>query len=121
VSEFSRYLGMAPTLRCRSSRELPHIEPDRLVSVAGLVVGRQRPQTASGVTFVTLEDEFGMINVVVWRDVAERQRQVFLQSQLLRIDGHLEMADGIHHVIAGRLTDLSGLLAGLDVRSRDFQ
>ncbi|WP_313309756.1 error-prone DNA polymerase [Stutzerimonas nitrititolerans] len=109
------------TLRCRSSRQLLHIEPDRLVSVAGLVVGRQRPQTASGVTFVTLEDEFGMINVVVWRDVAERQRQVFLQSQLLRIDGHLEIADGIRHVIAGRLTDLSALLAGLDVRSRDFQ
>ncbi|EME01871.1 error-prone DNA polymerase [Stutzerimonas stutzeri NF13] len=108
-------------LRCRSSRKLLEMEPDRLVSVAGLVIGRQRPQTASGVIFVTLEDEFGMINVVVWKDLAERQRRVLLQSRLLRVDGHLEMADGVRHVIAGRLTDLTALLTGLDVRSRDFQ
>jgi len=108
-------------LRCRSSRELLEMEPDRLISVAGLVIGRQRPQTASGVIFVTLEDEFGMVNVVVWKDLAERQRRVLLQSRLLRVDGHLEMADGVRHVIAGRLTDLTALLTGLDVRSRDFQ
>ena len=107
--------------RCRSSRELADIEHGRLVSVAGLVIGRQRPQTASGVIFVTLEDEFGMINVVVWRDLAERQRRVLLQSQLLRVDGHLESASGVRHVIAGRLSDLSQLLTGLDVSSRDFQ
>ncbi|AHL75112.1 DNA polymerase [Stutzerimonas stutzeri] len=107
--------------RCRSSRELATIEHGRPVSVAGLVIGRQRPQTASGVIFVTLEDEFGMINVVVWRDLAERQRRVLIQSQLLRIDGHLESANGVRHVIAGRLSDLTPLLTGLDVRSRDFQ
>ena len=106
-------------LRCRSSRDLIQIEPDRLVSVTGLVIGRQRPQTASGVNFVTLEDEFGLINVVVWRDLAERQRRVFLQAHLLRIDGHLEVADGVRHVIAGRLTDLTAL-TGLDLRSKDF-
>jgi error-prone DNA polymerase len=107
--------------RCRSSRELATVEHGRLVSVAGLVIGRQRPQTASGVIFVTLEDEFGMINVVVWRDLADRQRRVLAQSQLLRIDGHLESSSGVRHVIAGRLTDLTPLLTGLDVRSRDFQ
>ncbi|EWC39641.1 error-prone DNA polymerase [Stutzerimonas stutzeri] len=107
--------------RCRSSRELTGFEHRRLVSVAGLVIGRQRPQTASGVIFVTLEDEFGMINVVVWHDLAERQRRVLVQSQMLRIDGYLEMAEGVRHVIAGRLTDLTPLLIGLDVRSRDFQ
>lgn len=107
--------------RCRSSRELADAEPGRLVSVAGLVIGRQRPQTASGVVFVTLEDEFGLINVVVWQHLAERQRPVLLQSQLLQVDGHLESAHGVRHVIAGRLRDLSALLAGLDVRSRDFQ
>ena len=107
--------------RCRSSRELAEMEHGRMVSVAGLVIGRQRPQTASGVIFVTLEDEFGMINVVVWRDLAERQRRVLIQSQLLRIDGHLESASGVRHVIAGRLSDLTPLLTGLDVRSRDFQ
>ncbi len=107
--------------RCRSSRELVDAEPGRPVSVAGLVIGRQRPQTASGVVFVTLEDEFGLINVVVWQHLAERQRPVLLQSQLLQVDGHLESAHGVRHVIAGRLRDLSALLAGLDVRSRDFQ
>ncbi|MCQ4317188.1 error-prone DNA polymerase [Stutzerimonas zhaodongensis] len=108
-------------LRCRSSRELADVEHGRLVSVAGLVIGRQRPQTASGVIFVTLEDEFGMINVIVWRDLAERYRRVLLQSQLLRIDGHLESSSGVRHVIAGRLRDLTSMLTGLDVRSRDFQ
>ncbi|MUT69451.1 error-prone DNA polymerase [Stutzerimonas frequens] len=107
--------------RCRSSRELATIEHGRPVSVAGLVIGRQRPQTASGVIFVTLEDEFGMVNVVVWRDLAERQRRPLIQSQLLRVDGHLESASGVRHLIAGRLSDLTPLLTGLDVRSRDFQ
>ena len=107
--------------RCCSSRELAEVEPGRPVSVAGLVIGRQRPQTASGVIFVTLEDEFGLVNVVVWHDLAERQRRVLVQSQMLRIDGHLEAADSVRHVIAGRLSDLTPWLTGLDVRSRDFQ
>lgn len=106
--------------RCRSSRELQTVEHGRPVSVAGLVIGRQRPQTASGVIFVTLEDEFGLVNVVVWHDLAERQRRVLVQSQMLRIDGHLEAEDGVRHVIAGRLTDMTELLTGLDIRSRDF-
>ena len=113
--------GELATRRCRSSRELPDIGHDRPISVAGLVVGRQRPQTAAGVTFVTLEDEYGMINVVVWRDLAERQRRVLLEAQLLQVDGHLEEATEVRHVIAGRLQDLTPLLAGLAVRSRDFQ
>ena len=113
--------GQLREQRCRSSRELANIEPGRPVSVAGLVIGRQRPQTASGVIFVTLEDEFGLVNVVVWHDLAERQRRVLVQSQMLRIDGHLEAADGVRHVIAGRLTDLTPLLTGLDIRSRDFR
>lgn len=113
--------GQLKAQRCRSSRELVDAEPGRPVSVAGLVTGRQRPQTASGVIFVTLEDEFGLVNVVVWHDLAERQRRVLVQSQMLRIDGYLEAADGVRHVIAGRLTDLTPLLTGLDVRSRDFR
>ena len=81
---------------------------------------RQRPQTASGVTFVTLEDEDGLVNVVVWREVAERQRRVLLESRLLRVDGPLGAVDGVQHLIAARLTDLSELLGPLDSRSRDF-
>ncbi|WOE77387.1 error-prone DNA polymerase [Pseudomonas protegens] len=107
--------------RCRSSRELLEVEHGRSVSVAGLVTGRQRPGTASGVTFVTLEDEFGNVNVVVWRDLAERQRRVLVGSQLLKVDGTLETEGEVRHLIAGRLTDLSPLLDGISVRSRDFR
>ncbi|MDN5515716.1 MAG: error-prone DNA polymerase [Pseudomonas sp.] len=106
--------------RCRSSDDLQAIEHGRPVSIAGMVIGRQRPQTASGVIFVTLEDEFGLVNVVVWHDLAERQRRGLVQSQMLQIDGHLETVDGVRHVIAGRLTDMTTLLTGLDIRSRDF-
>jgi len=107
--------------RCRSSRELMAVEHGRNVSVAGLVTGRQRPGTASGVTFVTLEDEFGNLNVVVWRDLAERQRLALVGSRLLKVDGRWEAVGEVRHLIAGRLTDLSTLLDGMDVRSRDFR
>ena len=107
-------------LGCRSSQGLEGVAHGDVISVAGLVVGRQRPQTASGVTFVTLEDEFGNLNVVVWRDLAERQRRVLVGAQLMRVMGKLEFADGVRHLIARRLEDLSPLLHGLDVRSRDF-
>ena len=106
--------------RCRSSRELPGIPSGRYIVAAGLVVGRQRPQTASGVTFVTLEDEHGMINVVVWRQLAERQRQPFLGARLLLVEGRLEAENGVRHLVARRLQDLTPLLGHLDVRSRDF-
>ncbi|MHA6492779.1 error-prone DNA polymerase [Pseudomonas borbori] len=107
--------------RCRSSFELASLEHGRHVVIAGLVTGRQRPQTASGVVFVTLEDEFGMINVVVWRDLADSQRQVLHGAQLLQVNGRLEHESGVRHVIAGRLRDLTPLLSGLYVRSRDFK
>lgn len=107
-------------LGCRSSRELQGVEHGDTIAVTGLVVGRQRPQTASGVTFVTLEDEHGMVNVVVWRDLAERQRRALVGSQLLKVSGRLEQENGVRHLIARRLEDVSPLLQGLDVRSRDF-
>ncbi|WP_460418947.1 error-prone DNA polymerase [Pseudomonas sp. microsymbiont 2] len=107
-------------LGCRSSRELTDVEHGDNIAVAGIVVGRQRPGTASGVTFVTLEDEHGMVNVVVWRDLAERQRRALVGSRLLKVSGRLEQESGVRHLIARRLEDLSPLLQGLDVRSRDF-
>ncbi|PYB73840.1 error-prone DNA polymerase [Pseudomonas sp. LB-090624] len=107
-------------LGCRSSGELHSVEHGDSITVAGLVVGRQRPQTASGVTFVTLEDEHGMVNVVVWRELAERQRRALVGSQLLKVSGRLEQENGVRHLIARRLEDVSPLLQGLDVRSRDF-
>jgi error-prone DNA polymerase len=106
--------------RCLDSKSL-HLRPHASkVRAAGLVTQRQRPQTASGVTFITMEDEFGPINVVVWSHVAERQRRIFLESRLLGVDGRWEHADGVSHLIADRLIDLSELLGSLDSRSRDF-
>jgi error-prone DNA polymerase len=98
-------------------RELPH---GKLASAAGLVIGRQRPDTASGVIFVTLEDETGMINVVVWRDVAERQRRPLLGSHLLAVHGTVERQGDVIHLVAGKLVDHSALLGRLVARSRDF-
>lgn len=105
---------------CRSSKQLKQMSDNTHVKVAGLVTGRQRPGTASGVTFVTLEDEHGMINVVVWRTLAERQRKELVLSQLLQVQGKLEHKEGVRHLIAGKLTDLTPMLQGLDTRSRDF-
>ncbi len=98
-------------------RALPH---GRLARVTGLVTGRQRPGTASGVTFVTLEDETGMVNVIVWRDLAERQRKELLRSNLLTVYGTVEREGEVVHVIAGHLRDQTLLLGGLLTRSRDF-
>ncbi|MGH8030526.1 MAG: OB-fold nucleic acid binding domain-containing protein, partial [Arenimonas sp.] len=107
--------------RCRRSREFATLVHGTPVRLAGLVTLRQRPETAAGVTFVTLEDEDGLVNVVVWRDTAERQRRVLLESRLLLVEGKLESADGVQHLIAARLEDYTPLLGLLDVRSRDFR
>ncbi|MGM3386875.1 error-prone DNA polymerase [Stutzerimonas stutzeri] len=108
------------TMRARSSRDLADSVHGQFITVIGIVTGRQRPSTASGVTFVTLEDEYGMVNVVVWRDLAERYRSALMQSQLLQVKGKLEDQAGVRHLIAGHLLDRSDLLEGLDVRSRNF-
>jgi error-prone DNA polymerase len=106
--------------RIRRSDQLDALANGTRVRCAGLVTLRQRPQTASGVTFLTIEDENGLVNVVVWRDLAERQRRELLESRLLGIEGVLESQEGVRHLIARRLSDLTPLLDGLDARSRDF-
>lgn len=78
-------------------------------------------QTARGVTFVTLEDEQDMINIVVWRHVAERQRRLFLKSRLMVVEGKLEAESGVSNLVARKLHGLTPLLCSLGVRSRDFR
>jgi error-prone DNA polymerase len=90
------------------------------VRVAGLVTCRQRPDTASGVIFVTLEDETGCINVVVWNRVVERQRRDLLGARLLGVQGVIERDGDVVHVVARRLVDYSTLLGPLTAPSRDF-
>ncbi|MDO4231148.1 MAG: error-prone DNA polymerase [Lautropia sp.] len=106
--------------RCLSSSVLKKRAHGSLVRTAGLVIGRQRPGTAHGTTFVTLEDEDGVINVVVWQDLAQRQRQALVGSRLLAVDGRWEHVDGVCHLIARQLHDLSNWLGQLVTQSRDF-
>jgi len=107
-------------LRLRSAAELKQVEHKRLVRTAGLVITRQRPGSASGVTFLTLEDETGVTNVVVWRDLAERARRALLSARLLAVIGIWERRGEVTHLIAGRLEDHSHLLGELEYSSRDF-
>jgi len=102
------------------SKRLATLPSDIGVTLAGLVIGRQRPGSAKGVTFLTLEDEFGMVNIVVWPNLAVRYRRILLESRLLRVTGKLENQEGVRHIIAKRLIDLTGMLEGLSTRSRDF-
>jgi error-prone DNA polymerase len=107
--------------RVRTAAELRDLGNAHHVRTAGLVTIRQRPATASGVTFVTMEDETGATNIVVWRDLGERCRQILNGARLLGVDGKLELVDGVQHVIAAQLHDYSALLGSLDARSRDFR
>jgi error-prone DNA polymerase len=93
----------------------------RVVRTAGLVINRQRPASANNVTFVTLEDETGYVNLVVWKRQAERQRTTLLRARLLGVIGEVQCESGVVHVVACRLLDYSALLDGLVTRSRDFQ
>ncbi|KZN37621.1 error-prone DNA polymerase [Pseudoalteromonas luteoviolacea] len=91
-----------------------------LVTVVGVVTGRQAPGTAAGVTFFTLEDDTGNINVVVWAGTARAQKQAYLGAKLLRVKGIVEKEGEVIHVIAGRLIDESELLQGFNNKSRNF-
>jgi error-prone DNA polymerase len=102
------------------SRRLRELPTDTTVRTAGLVITRQRPGSAEGVTFVTVEDEYGSINIIVWRDLGERQRQALVGSRLLGVAGKLQIEGEVMHVVAHRLIDLSPMLGGLRSVSRDF-
>lgn len=110
----------APFNRCKKLCELEDIGNARFVQVAGLVTGRQRPGTAKGTLFLTLEDETGNINIVVWKATQALFRKALLTATLLSVKGRLEMKDNVIHVIAGKLQDHSERLKNFDFKSRDF-
>ncbi|MFW5654548.1 MAG: OB-fold nucleic acid binding domain-containing protein [Roseicyclus sp.] len=90
---------------------LLHLPPEGArVTVAGLVLVRQRPGTARGVIFLTLEDEFGVANVVVWQKIYQTFRRAVIAGRLLRVTGRLQRQSGVTHVVAERIEDVSGLL-----------
>ncbi len=101
--------------------EVLNTYPDkRIARACGIVTVRQRPQTAKGTIFVTLEDETGPVNVVMRPELIERQRKELLGATLMGVFGTWQNVDGVRHLIAQRLVDLSELLGKLDVASRNF-
>ncbi|MFZ2325418.1 MAG: error-prone DNA polymerase [Rhodoferax sp.] len=110
--------------RILTAAQMADYPSGRLVRACGIVTMRQRPQTAKGVIFVTLEDETGSVNVIVWKAIRERFRQVVYQSRLLAVYGTWQRDEDsggqVRHVIAGHLVDLTHLLGDLSTTSRDF-
>jgi len=107
-------------MRFATAADLARLPHGRFTRTAGIVTCRQRPSTAKGVVFVTLEDETGCVNVVVWRALVERQRRELLGSSLLGVEGEVQREGEVVHLVAHRLTDHTRLLGRLAVRSRDF-
>jgi error-prone DNA polymerase len=112
------------TMQLRTAAELRDLPNGRLVRACGIVVMRQQPQTAKGVVFVTLEDETGSVNVIVWKSLREKQRGELLHARLMAVYGvwqrDVESGGEVRHLIAQRLVDLTPLLGGLATRSREF-
>jgi error-prone DNA polymerase len=92
----------------------------QLARACGIVTVRQRPGTANGVLFLTIEDETGNVNVIVWPKLVEEQRREVLNASLLGIYGVWQREGEVRHLVAKRLVDMSHLLGRLDTRSRDF-
>jgi error-prone DNA polymerase len=109
--ESLRNLGAIP------ARELARVRDRRLVTVGGLVLVRQRPGTAKGVTFLTLEDETGIANIVVWKDAFDANRRLVMSSSFLVVHGQVQSESGVIHVVARRFTDLSHRLS--DMKAED--
>ena len=107
--------------RYLQAERMPNLMTGTAVAVAGLVITKQRPGTASGVTFVTLEDETGHINLIVWKQVAEQYRAALLNAKLMGIQGELQIEGQVIHVIARQLIDHTEMLGNLVVTSRDFR
>jgi len=112
---------LRPRLRdVLTAANLAQVKHGGVARVTGIVINRQRPGTASGVIFLTLEDETGHVNVVVWQRTAQAQRRPLLHARLLEVAGTVEREGAVVHLIAGRLTDRSAWLGDLLTPSRDF-
>ena len=112
--------GELAARRMISADRLPGVRTGTRVRVAGLVLVRQRPGTAKGVVFLTLEDETGVANVVVWPKIFETFRREVLGARLLAVEGRVQNEQGVIHVIAERLVDSTARLARLSVSAEDI-
>ena len=109
-----------PFTKCYKAHDLEIIKHGDMVKISGIVTSRQRPSSASGVIFLTLEDETNNINVIIWKHILERFRTAILQGQLLLIQGTLEREASVIHIIAKHVTNLSHHLENISLQSRDF-
>ncbi|PID64083.1 MAG: error-prone DNA polymerase [Gammaproteobacteria bacterium] len=112
-----RHLRKRRILDSKSWAEIPN---GRRVCLAGIIRVRQRPGSARGVLFMTLEDEGGPMNVIVWQKVLERYRREVLGAKMVAVTGITQREQGVTHLVAKKLEDLSWMLGELDTRSRDF-
>jgi error-prone DNA polymerase len=108
------------TFNVVSAVELNHVADESDVKITGIVTCRQRPMTAAGVTFLTLEDESGFVNVVVWPSLGEKLRPIVRQAALLGVVGHVQKSEGVIHLIAHDLIDLSQWLGTMELSPRSF-
>ncbi|TWT56302.1 error-prone DNA polymerase [Allorhodopirellula solitaria] len=106
---------------CRTAAELPPLRDGRHVRVAGIVLMRQRPSTAKGITFVTIEDETGSMNLVLFAAIWKRFFKVARTRNAWIVDGKLENRKGVIHVVVGRIEDLTDMLNDLPTPTRDFR
>ncbi len=100
---------------------LQTIQHDTIVNVIGLVISRQRPQTAAGVVFVTIEDESGFINLIVWPDLVQDFEGILINSKILGVRGKVQKDGMVVHVVAQSLCDHSSMVQSLNASSRDFK
>jgi error-prone DNA polymerase len=106
--------------RIVSCQEAANLRDRRRVETAGLTLIRQRPGSAKGVIFVTIEDETGVANLVVWTKVFEKYRSIVMGASMLGVKGYVQREGEVVHVVAQHLTDLSGMLASVGHRDRPF-
>ena len=105
-----------------SARQLDGLKSGRRAKACGIVTGRQKPQTAKGTLFVTLEDETGNVQVIVWPKVYEEHRSTILGARLLAVEGVWQRGDGdVRHLLARGFRNLNPLLGRLPTESRDFR
>ena len=112
----SENIGYEPT-----AAEVAQLADGAPVATGGIVVTRQRPGSAGGVIFVTLEDETGYVNLVVWSRIADAHRRAMLGARLLGVRGRMQREGAVRHVVVDALEDRSALLGSLTARARNFR
>ena len=110
---------MRPPKGIFSARDLPERNNRENVLLAGCVIARQRPGTAKGFVFLSLEDETGIANIILTPDVFEQNRVIVTRSRFLLVEGAIQKQDGVIHIQAARLRPLD--VTSVETRSRDFK